>query len=131
MKKIILLICISSFSITCVAQWIQCNGPYGGYVTSLAQNNVTQTLFAGTRSNNLFRYKKSIGYWTELTNKVPTYDQSINDLGVVDSILYVSTNAGLLKTTNDGDTWRTVWPDSANQGISNKLFCRDSILIFL
>ena len=86
------------------AQWVPSNGPYGGYIYSLAANN-TKT-FAGTNSG-VYRSTNNGETWLAagLTNF------SVYALAIKGDSLLAGVNGGLFITSDDGVTWSE--PDSA------------------
>lgn len=131
MKKVGLFIFMLCAFVSTFAQWIQCNGPFGGDIRCLGENNITHSLFAGSSYDGIYRFKTSSNHWESLIDKLPL--QLIDEIGVLDSIIFVGTYngmgpVGLYKSSDDGDTWDTIIVDSTVNGVDN-VFCNDDFLL--
>ena len=107
--KIILLFCfILLLNNDSNAQWLQTNGPTGGFIKCTAASGTH--LFAGTLSG-LYRSSNNGAAWTEITNTLGAYP--IADIVVLGSDIFV-TNGIVYRSTNNGDTW-----EETTSGITN------------
>ncbi|MBI4929752.1 MAG: T9SS type A sorting domain-containing protein [Bacteroidetes bacterium] len=131
MKNILSFLLILIIHCEVFAQWIQCNGPLGGDITCLSQNNVTNTIFAGSNASGLFRYKNSVGHWENLLNVLP--HARISEVAVLDSVVFVSSlYDGLFKSNNDGNTWNKITVDTSTffySSHTDNLFSNDSLIL--
>ena len=89
------------------AQWIQTNGPYGGYVLTLAVSGTN--LFAGTLGG-VFLSTNDGTSWTAtgLTNSY------VRALAVSGTNLFAGTQGGVFLSTNNGTSWT-----AASTGLTN------------
>jgi len=113
---------------TITAQWIHCNGPYGGVITCLEQQPVTGSVFAGTQTGGLFKRANGSATWTSLRQLFPNQDAGITDLHATGSYLYALCGSGLYRTSDDGQTWQTLHVDSTFYP-SGLMYCQDSIIL--
>jgi photosystem II stability/assembly factor-like uncharacterized protein len=113
-KKIVLFcslvvfyFCASPFLI---AQWKQCNGPYGGIIKSLAVINKS-TLLAGTQGGGMFRSTNKGETWIAGSLGQPHSEGLMNLMGINaiavsgTTILAAPFRDGVYKSTDNGDTW--------------------------
>ena len=102
MKKLFLIL-IAIFTISIAnAQWQQCNGPYGGWVVSMAVKG--DTLFAGTSSGVYMSPNNGIS-WVDIGLK----NQFILSLALKGSYVFAGTqNSGIYLSTDFGNTWNTI-----------------------
>src|SRR5229473_2797837 len=102
--KRILLVCFLAF-LCCKwqsqAQWIQTNGPYGGFVGAFAASG--SNVFAGTFGGGVFLSTDNGTSWravsTGLTNT------SIHALTVIGTNVFAGTGGGVFVSTNSGTSW--------------------------
>jgi photosystem II stability/assembly factor-like uncharacterized protein len=112
-----LLIISSLFIDNVSAQWVQTNGPYGGYQLPLAANG--SNIFAGR-----YRSTNNGANWTSMNVSQITLGQ-ILDFAVMGTDLYTITGYGVYRTTNNGTNWIDISPPgiqltyAASIGISN------------
>ena len=89
--------------------WIQTQGPYGGYITSLAlEENSGQdlTLFAGTKTNGVFRSTNNGENWTACNKGLS--NPYIYTLFTYRNNIYAGTDSGAFCSTNNGENWAAI-----------------------
>lgn len=89
--------------------WVQTNGPYGGSITSLTlKENSDQsiTLFAGTRTNGVFRSTDSGENWTAINSGLT--NPYIYTVFTDRNYIYAGTDSGAFRSTNNGENWIAV-----------------------
>src|SRR5258707_1335052 len=93
-----------------LAQWVQTNGPFGGYVNSITISD--KNLFAGTFGGGVFLSTNNGTTWTHtaLTN---TYIVALAISGTT-IIAGSYADAGILRSTDNGTTWSAI-----NAGLTN------------
>jgi len=92
-------------------QWVQTNGPYGGYVTALAVSG--NNIFAGTGGftyeGGIYRSTNNGENWIEVTNGLT--NKWINKIAIYtenkeDTIIFAGTQfGGVFRSTNWGESW--------------------------
>lgn len=131
MKRLLLLILIFLNCLVSNAQWIQCNGPYGGDITSFGQNKITNTIFAGSSNNGLYRYRPNIGHWENLINVLPA--AWIREIAVLDSDVFVTTlYDDLFRSHDNGNTWEKTIIDTSTflySFYTDNVLTNDSLVI--
>jgi len=91
------------------AQWVQPNGPYGGFVYALAVSGTN--IFAGT-NDGVYLSTNNGTSWTEVDSGLTyTYVQA---LAVSGTNLFAGTDAGVFLSTNNGTSWK-----EASTGLTN------------
>jgi len=93
-------ILIILFSCTLTAQWMQTNGPYGAYITSLCISETN--IFAGARPGGVFVSSDDGVSWaySGLTN------EGIYALAAVQGNLFAGAGSdGVFRSTDDGKQW--------------------------
>jgi len=84
------------------AQWVQTNGPYGGYIWSIVHND--KYIFAFNQfGDNIFRSSDSGRTWACINNAVQS--SRGGNLFAIDSLIFASTVSGVLKSKDNGNTW--------------------------
>lgn len=83
------------------AQWVQCNGPYGGAVYALADNGAY--LFAGTWGGGMYRSADDGVTW-EKSNTGITW-QDISCIASFGGRVFAGTSGGVFFSSNNGETW--------------------------
>ena len=71
-------------------------------------NNIVENksyLFAGTSSEGMFRTSTDGAIWQQVNTGLT--DLAINKVTTVDSIIFVGTNSGVFRSTNNGTSWTT------------------------
>ena len=109
MKKItllfVLLLCL--FSSNTNAQWVQCEGIYGGNITCLASSG--NNIFAGTGDFEWYSIIWGGVYFSSNngTNWVQTtlYCKNIFSLTALGNNVFAGTDSGVFMTENGGDVW--------------------------
>jgi hypothetical protein len=86
------------------AQWIQTNGPYGGYVSCFAVSGTN--LFAGTTGSGVFLSTNNGIGWT--ATNVGLLDENVSTLAVSEANLFAGTDGGVFRSTNNGESWTPV-----------------------
>ena len=110
MNKIIIILIINFICNYTYCQWTGTNGPYGGYVVSIAASG--NKLLAGTYIDGVFYSTNSGALWVDITDGLPT--PLINSVAFKDSNIFVGTAiAGIFCSTNNGQTW-----NSMNNGLT-------------
>ena len=97
----VVLIVALLFPATLGAQWVQTNGPYGGYISALAVSG--SNLFAGT-DGGVFLSTNNGGSWTAANNGLLG---RISALAVSGSDLFAA-SGGVFHSSNNGLTWGPV-----------------------
>jgi len=92
------------------AQWVQTNGPYGGYVTALAVSGTN--IFAGTLGGGLFLSTDNGASWAAVDFGVT--NTQVNALAVSGGNIFVGTLVGVFLSANNGASWTAV-----NNGLTN------------
>lgn len=88
--------------------WLQTNGPYGGSITSLVLKNSDKsvTLFAGTRTNGVFRSTDIGENWIAINSGLTNpYIYTVFTDG---NYIYAGTDSGAFRSTNNGENWIAV-----------------------
>jgi hypothetical protein len=82
------------------AQWIQTNGPYGGYINSFTVNGTN--IFVGTLSSGVFRSTNNGAGWIAVNSGLPM-NASVNALAVNGTNVFAgSWGYGVFRSTNNG-----------------------------
>jgi len=130
MNKIIFLL----FFVTCgnigFAQWTQCNGPFGGDITSITQNTQTNSIFASSGYEGIYRYNTTTGEWQGLSDHFPPNHRIGFRLRSTDSIIYAKDASGIFKSTDDGESWTQIFFDDMTSG-TGMYCCQDNIIAIL
>ena len=88
------------------SSWYQTNGPYGGSVSCLdlkENSDKSLTLFAGTRTNGVFRSTNGGKNWLAVNSgltKPYIYTLFINGHNI-----YAGTDSGAFRSSDDGESW--------------------------
>ncbi|HZK77254.1 MAG TPA: hypothetical protein VFD13_10125 [Candidatus Kapabacteria bacterium] len=106
------------------AQWVQTNGPYGGFIYCLTVNGTN--LYAGTDSG-IFLSTNNGDNWRSLSK--PSND-GINALAVSGARLFALTGDGLFFTTDSGESW-TKPSDSILKSVTPTCFCVNGTTLFM
>jgi len=101
-----------------LAQWVQTNGPYGGFIASFAISGTN--LFVGA-GGGVFLSTDNGTSWTEANSGLTNTD--VWSLVVLDSNLFVGTNGGVFLSTDNGKNWNDI-----NSGLMNTLI-RNLVLL--
>jgi len=95
-----------------LAQWVQTNGPYGGYVISFAVSGTN--LFAGTYGGGIFLSTNNGTSWTASSTGLPP-NTIVRALAVSGTNRFAGTEGGgVFLSTNNGMSWT-----AASTGLSN------------
>ncbi len=89
--------------------WASCNYLTGGPIQSLTVigRSLIAASFGFTNlGGEIFRSVDNGVSWATVYNAFPNDGRSESPLAVEDSVLFASTDEGLLLTTNDGETWQ-------------------------
>ena len=89
------------------SQWTQTNGPYGGWVESLAIKG--NNMFAGTRTD-LFRSSDNGSTWTQVN--IGTQNPDVFSLVVSENNILAGTDNGVFVSTNNSVFWSKVLTDN-------------------
>lgn len=88
------------------AQWVQTNGPYGGYITAFAVSSSATgnvSIFAGTNRNGVFISTNYGENWRQIDAGLT--DTTILSLAVSAAILFAGTDNGVFYSTDYGANW--------------------------
>ena len=99
-------------------QWQQCNGPYGGFITSFASDS--NIIYAGTR-NGIYKTNSGGVNWFEISNGLS--QKKIAAIEVYGSKIFIGTpDSGLFVSSNNGSFWNSVtgFPDKRITSIVSK-----------
>jgi len=111
MKKLYILVIAMLIGNIVNAQWQQTNGPYGGYIYSLATNG--SNLYAGTYGGGVFLSTNNGTTWSAINNGLSSLN--IYSLKVSGTNIYAGTGgAGVFLSTNNGANWTAI-----NNGLTN------------
>ena len=110
MRRGILLCLLSAVPAVCPAQWVQTNGPLGGYVASLAVSGTT--VFAGV-NRGVYRSTDNGVSWSAVNSGLGS--SFVRALAVSGSRLFAGFDgAGVFLSTDNGTSWNAV-----NTGLPN------------
>ncbi|MEX0601758.1 MAG: regulator, partial [Bacteroidota bacterium] len=91
LRRFFLLALLAATSIhPLFAQWVQTNGPYGGFVRSLAVSGTN--LFAGTDGGGVFLSTNNGTSWTQVNTGLTNTD--VRSLAVSGTNLFAGTDGG-------------------------------------
>jgi photosystem II stability/assembly factor-like uncharacterized protein len=103
MKFLFALILTVSISFSLHAQWMNTNGPYGGFVSDIIK--VNSFIFIATGPGGIYRSADDGVKWNRFTDGLPSkpYCHAIAAIGTT---IYASINAhGIYKSTDFGRSW--------------------------
>ncbi len=87
------------------AQWVQTNGPEGGFITSLAANN--SAIFAGTQGHGVYLSTDHGISWRTYRNSLT--NAVITSLAASESSIFAGTvYSGFYRSTDNGVTWDSI-----------------------
>src|SRR5512141_2499794 len=99
------------FSHSSPAQWVQTNGPYGGFINCLAVRGTD--LFAGTAADGVFLSTNGGTNWTPVDAGLT--NTRIYALAISGTNLFAGTHGGgVFRSTNSGTSWTAVNTDLTN-----------------
>ena len=98
------------------AQWVQCNGPYGGDVSALAVNGTK--VFAEINSGEVYQSNDNGANWTVLSNG-QIYARYNEALAIKDDTVFVGSEQGVFKSTIYDSNWTTINNGLANYNVLN------------
>jgi photosystem II stability/assembly factor-like uncharacterized protein len=105
----------------CFAQWVQTNGPIGGYVNCFLVSGLN--LFAAT-SNGVFLTANNGSDWVEVSTGLT--DRNVFALAEIGTNLIAGTGGGVFLSTSNGSNWSLVNSELTNirslSKISTNLF---------
>lgn len=116
MAKFSITILFSLFTIisgSLSAQWVQTQGPEGGFIRSIACNS--STVFAGTLSG-LYRSTNNGVSWIKSVNGA--YETTIYDICIAGSDVFASFGGVIYRSSDNGVNWNFVWNQITNSSIS-------------
>ena len=90
MKKLILLTMVVLSVNIVSAQWIQTNGPYGGYIISIAISGTN--IFAGTDGGGVFFSSDNGANWTAVNNGLT--NTNVHSLAISGTNIFAGTDGG-------------------------------------
>ena len=111
-----LLVVFSIFTTTSPlhAQWIQTNGPYGGFINCFAVSGTN--LFAGTTRGGVFLSTNNGTSWSAVNTGLWYTD--VRALAVSGTNLFAGTyGGGVFLSTNNGTSWRAVMTGLTNMNV--------------
>src|SRR3990172_3735528 len=99
---------------TIISQWVQTNGPYGGFVSTIFINGTN--IFAGTGSDmggcgGIFRSTNNGGTWTAVNSGLPTRDACVEVIASSGDGQYLFAGipgAGIFRSSDNGLSWTEV-----------------------
>ena len=93
------------------AQWVQTNGPYGGFIEDIAISG--NNIFAGTSgSGGVYLSTNNGTSWAAVNNGLT--NTSVQSLAVSGTNIFAGTQGGVFLSTNNGTSWTAV-----NHGLTN------------
>lgn len=109
MNRYLLQICLVcllfiSHMPTSSAQWQETNGPFGGYICSVAHDGTN--LYAGTNISGLYSSADNGANWS--LNYYTSFYFRMNALLVDGGNLFAATNNGIILSTDNGGSWTSV-----------------------
>ncbi|HOS49445.1 MAG TPA: regulator, partial [Bacteroidia bacterium] len=111
MKRIFLAILIHLLMLmNASAQWVQTNGPEGGYINCIAISG--SNIFAGTLGAGVFLSTNNGSSWNAVNAGLTSL--TVNSLATNGSTIYAGTNTGVFLSTNNGSSWTSI-----NAGLNN------------
>lgn len=111
---ILILLCSTSSQ----AQWIQCNGPFGGNVQSIVTSGSVMyaglvnklfpsyTTISTSQNEGFYRSTDNGNSWVKSDSGIP--NKNIFVITVIDSTILVGTPSGIYRSTNRGVRWTEV-----------------------
>jgi photosystem II stability/assembly factor-like uncharacterized protein len=123
-KKLIFLIFFLSitliYSENCHTQWIQTNGPNGGWCRCLYAFN--GYIFAGSNEGGLFRSSDNGNTWNFVFNLSSVYACDINGITSLGTYLFIATNSyGVYRSSDNGNTFQAFSNGLPNLGTINSI----------
>lgn len=109
----IILFLFSFFSSSLLAQWIQTQGPEGGFIRSAAANS--STFFAGTLSG-MYRSTNNGASWLKSVNGANEY--TIYDVVIAGSDVFASFGGLIYRSSDNGLNWTFVGSQITSAAIS-------------
>ncbi len=92
------------------AQWVQTNGPFGGFIQCFAvspNNAGGMNIFVGTRGGGIFFSTNSGARWVSVNSGLTNLD--VVSLAVANSNIFAGTRGGgVFLSTNDGTNWNAI-----------------------
>ena len=135
-KKSLLMavVVLVTLATTGEAQWVQTNGPYGGFVECFATNG--STILAGLAVGNtvsgseggIYRSNDNGSSWTPADSGIPA-NPVVYSLAYIGSELFAGVNTAIYRSTDNGTSWTTLnpgWTDNTHvyaiASIGGKIF---------
>ncbi len=108
MKKILTFILFILASQVVVAQWVQCKGPYGGSIRSVALSG--QSVFAGLQTGGIYRSTDNGDTWVAVNNGISYRDDTRAVTSIVTSknSIFIDTYYALYRSTDNGANWQEI-----------------------
>ena len=101
-KTLIVLVLVLLKTQFIYPQWVQTNGPNGGYVSCLAVNGTN--IYAGTYGGGVFFSTNNGTNWTQINNGLTnTYIQALTVSG--NHVFACNDTSGVFLSTNNGTNW--------------------------
>jgi len=111
MKKAFSVLVILFISFQLNAQWVQTNGPGGGYVNCLLLKGAN--IYAGTRDAGIFLSSNNGTNWVQKNSGLTNYD--VYSMTYSGSNIFAGTiGGGVFLSTNNGTNWKQM-----NNGLTN------------
>jgi hypothetical protein len=92
----------------CFAQWVQTNGPYGGFVSSFAISG--NNIFAGTYYDGIFLSTDNGSSWNGVNNGLTNL--AVTSLAISGNNIFAGTGSrwggGIFLSTDNGSSWNAV-----------------------
>ncbi len=95
--------------------WSQLNGPEGGYVSKLT---ILDGAIIASANDVIWYHSTDSGYTWQQIGMLPFRDNFIKYSAIVDSVIIVGTQYGILRSTNFGFSWE---PDTIDAEFDNNL----------
>lgn len=116
MKLIIIIHLILSSFIFSQNLWEHTSFPDSISILSLAIDNDTHTIYAGTNTYGVFKSSDKGNTWIEINNGI-SGSKIIRDILIINNrLIFIASENGLFKTTNQGDVWQHIivgaWDDA-------------------
>src|SRR5690349_14322147 len=101
----LLFVCTTVCTSHALAQWVQTNGPWGGYVQCFAASGTK--LFAGTGQGNIYLSTNNGSSWTGAVTGLSNI--IVQALAVSGTNVFAGTRGGgMYRSSDDGANWESI-----------------------